>query len=207
MRVILWRSAGFFLCLVVLPPPSYLGAQRPGQRFDSPLKNFSVIVPDFATRVQKSNTKTDGTVSFLGLFGDLRRIDYAHLEPEALEALATLDSTQKQRAYQQVLQVVLSTSRNELLTQEPVRFDALDMLVALVSFPEGSHLFDAVSGKRLHSVRGLLLFTRGGFQYTLSIEVGDALLRRPEERQAPTEELAKRAIALLGEFYQTIAFR
>src|SRR3989442_9737190 len=48
--------------------PSSLQGQKPGQPYVSPLKNFSITVPNYAfgTKVQKSNKGDGGFVVFIG---------------------------------------------------------------------------------------------------------------------------------------------
>src|SRR2546427_13268568 len=58
--------------------PSSSQGQKPGQPYVSPLKNFSITVPNYAfgTKVQKSNKGDGGFVVFIGGFWGLERIGY-----------------------------------------------------------------------------------------------------------------------------------
>lgn len=100
------RWSHWLLVALALPPPWPLSAQRPGQPFTPPLKNFTVPVPAFAfgTGAQKSNNRDGGLVVFLGGLGDLERIDYARLPPGALVAQ---DSTARQQGYRNALDAMV----------------------------------------------------------------------------------------------------
>lgn len=157
-----------------LPFPSAVHAQKPGQPFVSPLKNFTVPVPDFAfgTRVQKSNNRDGGLVAFISGFGDLQRIDYVRL---AAGTLAAQDSTARLGAYERALDGVVRANRGEVLTREPLSVAGDPMFYALVRFPEASQVVVGATGKRQDSFRGMLVLARGEFLYTLSVEAGSVL--------------------------------
>src|SRR3989449_7596169 len=160
-----------WLCIPVLLPLWPAAGQKPGQLYVSPLKNFSVAVPNFAfgTRVQKSNNRDGGLVVFIGGFGDLERIDYAHL---TAGALAGQDSAARLAAYGNALSEVAQANRAEVLDREPLSVAGETALYALVRFPEASQAVEGATGKRKDSFRGLLLLARGEFFYTLAVEVG-----------------------------------
>src|SRR3989442_13669969 len=72
-----------WLCIPVLLPLWPAAGQKPGQLYVSPLKNFSVAVPNFAfgTRVQKSNNRDGGLVVFIGGVRGLGGGWYPHPPP------------------------------------------------------------------------------------------------------------------------------
>ena len=182
-----------------------LYAQNPGKPFKSPLKNFAIMIPEFpfGTTVQKQNSKEGGTVSFLGVTGAVRRIDYTRLPTDI--ALPT-DSTELQALYHMALDDLLRANPSSLLTERPYTLDNAVMLLAPVSFPAGSHLQDAASGKRMDSIRGVLIFARGGFMYLLHTELSANVFNRPEELPFPLEELNRRVEIFIPELYRSITF-
>src|SRR5438445_341037 len=160
-----------WLCIPLLLPLWPAAGQKPGQLYVSPLKNFSVAVPNFAfgTRVQKSNNRDGGLVVFIGGFGGLERIDYAR---RTGGALAGQDSAARLAAYGNALSGVAQANRAEVLDREPLSVGGEAALYALVRFPEASQAIEGGTGKRMDSFRGLLLLARGEFLYTLAVEVG-----------------------------------
>src|SRR2546422_11416974 len=68
--------------------PSSSQGQKPGQPYVSPLKNFSITVPNYAfgTKVQKSNKGDGGFVVFIGGVGGLGRIEYVRVGSAAIAA-------------------------------------------------------------------------------------------------------------------------
>ena len=199
------------LCAVVIglvlgsgSTPLY--AQKPGKPFKSPLKNFTVMVPEFpfGTRVQKQNDKDEGTVSFLGGAGHALRIDYARLPTGTT---FPTDSTEL-RAYQhKVLERLLLANPSSVLSERTYTLDDAPMLLALVSFPAQSHLQDASSGKRMDSVRAVLIFARGDFVYTLHAELAANVFSRKDAAPLSVEELSRRAERLIPDFYRSIKFQ
>jgi len=189
-----------------------LHAQKPGKLFTSPLKNFVVVVPDFGslglgtdgTRVQKQNNKDGGTVAFMSGAGRLLRIDYARLPTGTI--LPT-DSIELQAFYHKALaDQILRTNPSSLLSERAYALDDVSMLLALVSFPAGSNLQDAVTGKHRDSVRAVLSFARGGFQYMLHAELVADIFTPPGETPLAMEELSRRADNWIPDFYRSIKF-
>jgi hypothetical protein len=199
------RAITILICLLLaLPIPSL--AQRPGKSFESPLKNFTVLVPQFpfGTKVKKQNDKNGGTVSFSGDLGHARRIDYSRLPPDTP---VPTDSTEQQASYGRVLKILLESNPSSLIVEKPYLLDKIPMLFAIVSFPEGSHLANAGTGKRMDSVRGLLFFVRGAFLYVLHAELSSGVFSQPGEGQLAPEELTRRAELFLPELYRSITFQ
>ena len=190
-----------------------VSAQKPGKPFTSPLKNFTVLVPDFGsvglgtrgTRIQKQNDKDGGTVSFMNDAGRLLRIDYKRL-PTGTTLPA--DSTDLQAFYRKALEdQVLRTSPSSALSERAYTLDGAPMRLAVVSFPAGSRLLDAVTGKRMDSVRALLIFARGGFLYTLHAELVADIFDPPGKTPVTVEELNRRAENWLPNFYRSMTFQ
>lgn len=193
-------------------PPLY--AQKPGKLFTSPLKNFTVVVPDFGslgfgtdgTKAQKQNSKDGGTVSFMNGAGRLLRIDYTRLPTDTI--LPT-DSIELQAFYHKALEdQTLRTNSSSLLSERAYVLDNASMLLALVSFPAGSTLQDAVTGKRRDSVRAVLVFARGGFLYMLHAELVADIFDPPGKAPVETtEELNRRADNWIPSFYRSMTFK
>ncbi len=195
-------SALLAIVLLLLLGPAL--AVSPGKPFTSPLKNFSLVVPTlpFGTRAREDHTKDVGSLRVLGESGDLRRIDYARLPPSAIPPT---DAAGQVALGEQSLQSLIASHPSTLLSKEPLQIDGLDVLFALVLFPEGSHLQDSSSGKRLNSTRGLLFFTKGGFQYVLYVEVSGGIFAIGKPPRDPGA-MARVAKGLLEEFYRLITF-
>src|SRR2546422_9801763 len=68
--------------------PSSSQGQKPGQPYVSPLKNFSITVPNYAfgTKVQKSNKGDGGFVVFIGGFWGLGGIQEVRVGSAAIPA-------------------------------------------------------------------------------------------------------------------------
>ncbi len=186
-------------CVTLLAPVALLlphelsGLQKPGKPYASPLKNFSLIIPElpFGTTVQKTNSKDMGMVSCLGAAGDVRRIDYQRLPPGVSPPS---DSTAQRSLGQGVLQSILAANPGSILSEEPLQVDGQDAWFALVTLAKASRSVGA-TGQRLDATRGLLVFVRNGFVYVLHVERG-----APWQLDAP---LAK---DLLASFYRQITF-
>lgn len=144
----------------MLSPLCSVAGQRPGQLFTSPLKNFTVPVPNFVfgTRVQKSNNREGGLVVFMGGLGDLERIDYARLTDGAL---ASQDSGARMQGYRRALQVMVQANHADVVALEPLSLSGEPILYALVRFREASQVMKG--GKRMDSLRGTSSSSAGIF--------------------------------------------
>jgi hypothetical protein len=196
------------LCAVVVGLTLVAGvvhAQRPGQTFKSPLNDFTVEVPDFplGTKVQKYHTKDDGLVAFSGGAGNFQRIDYFRIPADRP---VPTDSAGRHAYYQKLLDALLQEHPNRILAERDDAFDGVMMLHALVALPAGGLMYDAGRGTRVDSIRGMLVFARGGFAYVLQDEVGAPVFNQPGEVPT-TEELARRAESSLPKLYRSITFR
>src|SRR5207247_10825147 len=81
-------SRWLWIGLAVQLTPSSLQGQKPGQPYVSPLKNFSITVPNYAfgTKVQKSNKGDGGFVVFIGGVGGLERMQDGRVDAAAIAA-------------------------------------------------------------------------------------------------------------------------
>jgi hypothetical protein len=200
--------------LLTLPAAPSL-AQKPGDTFQSPLKNFTIPVPqmNFGTKVEKRNSKDEGSVSFIGGAGDSRRIEYVRLPPNA----PALSNDEQQAGYERMLRGLVESNKNSaIVMQKPYVLDDVPMLMAVVSFPGGSHLMDQRTRKHLDSTRGLLFVARNGFLYVLHYELTDGLFGllkgKPESEgtgkaELGVDELTRRAERTLPQFYRSITFK
>src|SRR5207249_10758476 len=100
-------SRWLWIGLAVQLTPSSLQGQKPGQPYVSPLKNFSITVPNYAfsTKVQKSNMGDGGFVVFICGFGDLERIEFVRVE---FALSAAQDSAMTLRLYEGALDNILT---------------------------------------------------------------------------------------------------
>src|SRR5207247_4853726 len=115
--------------------PSSLQGQKPGQPYVSPLKNFSITVPNYAfgTKVQKSNKGDGGFVVFIGGFGDLERIEYVRVDSAAI---AAPDSATRLLLYEGVLDNVVTANHAQILAAERLSRPAGHHRHALFHLPE-----------------------------------------------------------------------
>jgi hypothetical protein len=199
------RSSGLVLLVALGSLP--LAAQRPGQLFTSPLKDFEVTVPSymFGTRVVKDRAKDGGFVAFQSDMGDLQRIDYSRLHPDR-PAPSAPDSLHAFLGGP--VAGILEANRHELLADDSIVVGDVRMRLFVVRFPEGSTLVDARTRKRLDSVRGLLVVTRNGIGYILTVEVLQPTGFDRPGAPAPTDEaLIEQARRRTVKFYEAITFK
>lgn len=194
----LGRQCALTCAAILLLPKALFSLQKPGESFQAPLKNFTVLVPNlpFGTKVQKKNDKDLGMVSFLGATGDVRRIDYQRLPPDFN---IPTDSITLRRFTETALISLLEPNHGTVEADSAISLPDQEAWFALVHFPNASRLVDS-TGTRLDAVRGLLLFVRQGFAYTLSVEPGVMDTGPGHQLNAPY------AIAMLTKFYGSIAF-
>ncbi|MBI1805694.1 MAG: hypothetical protein HYR76_01430 [Ignavibacteria bacterium] len=125
--------AAYFLVLFLATAAFYnsgaLARQDPGEKYTSPLRNFSITVPSYplGTKVEESNDKIHGWVGFKGGAGDAARIGYQRLDPPpsvgnpdslialSRAALAGLDSLSR-AMLRNIVAGLDSLSRDSLLT-------------------------------------------------------------------------------------------
>src|SRR5438876_6024177 len=102
-------SRWLWIGLAVQLTPSSLQGQKPGQPYVSPLKNFSITVPNYAfgTKVQKSNKGDGGFVVFIGGFGDLERIEYVRVDSAAIAARSEEHTSELQSPVHLVCRLLL----------------------------------------------------------------------------------------------------
>ena len=183
-------------------------AQSAGQVFKSPLKNFTVLVPDFVfgTKVVKQSDKNGGgLVLFWGKDGEWQRIDYFKI-PEHSPVPA--DSTERYAYFHKLLDALLHDHDARILTERGETLDGIMMLNALIVFTAESHLSVSHNGqpaKRLDSTRGILVFARETFIYILQDEVGAPIFNQGDEVPT-TEQLGRRSDEYLPKFYRSITF-
>ena len=125
--------AAYFVVLLLATSAFYnsrvLASQDPGEKYTSPLSNFSITVPDYplGTKVEESNDKIHGWVGFKGGAGDAARIGYQRLDPPpsvgnpdslialSRAALAGLDSLSR-ATLRNIVAGLDSVSRDSVLT-------------------------------------------------------------------------------------------
>jgi hypothetical protein len=210
-----WRRAGWLAMALILGLGAPARAQKPGQTFKSPLKNFTVVVPSLGLgpRVEKQNSKNDGRVGFYSDLGDLLRIDYGRLPADVT---VPTDSTALHAFHRQPVDALVQASQGVLISERDVVVDGAPMLLAIVAIPGGSPVEVTTQddqgkpvSKRMDSERGLLVFARGGFVYVLQAELTASVLDigKAKDKPPPTlEEKSATAERMLPEFYRTITF-
>jgi len=117
------------LAAAALYHPRALARQDPGEKYTSPLHNFSITVPDYplGTKVEKSNDDIHGWISFTGGAGDVARIGYQRIDGQpslgnadslmamSHAAFAGLDSLTR-ATLRNIIAGLDSLSRDSLLT-------------------------------------------------------------------------------------------
>jgi hypothetical protein len=192
--------------------------KKAGKTFRSPLKNFSVPVPDLClgTKTKKDNDKHGGTVAFYSEVGQLLRIDYIRLDSPSMTILREADSASRCDFYKnQLSERLLKPSAATVQAEEVITADSSIMLLTLAFFPKGAVIERAVfsNGHMTRepddSVRGLLVFVHGEFLYILHNEVGtdfESLWPGCAKSLNSMEERLQAAKVTLQEFYRTITF-
>ena len=153
-----------------------------GGVYQSPLNNFTVVVPRTGPglKIQDQNDNEGGRVSFHDDFGNVVAITYSRL-PEGSETVFK-DSEKRDAVYSGFLKVFAVPKLFSRVTPDArvVREEFQDngdnrVFFAVVSLPGGSTLVDRKQNKRLDSVRGILVFHKGGFIYMLENEMNNGL--------------------------------
>jgi hypothetical protein len=177
--------AGFALALaaaLAFAPACFAGQGRvEGGKYHAPLDNFTVPVPRLTgLQVQEESDETGGMVAFHGDLGTNRGVVYVRLPPDmdaALRDPQKKDATYRSFVHGYVLPALYRrvSPQSEILWEEPVGDGTERELFAVARIPGGSTLVDAKTGKRLDSVRALIVFHRHDFIYMLSDELNSAM--------------------------------
>ncbi len=189
--------------------------------YRSPLGNFTVTVPSgLGMRTNQQHDREGGRVSFHDDFGSLSAISY--WRPPADHAELISDPARRDLAYSNYLHAVVmpdmfrpASASARVLHEEFLGEPGVGReYFAVVDLPEGAALMDARTGRRLDSVRALLIFETGGFMYVLESEIGGGVFALGQARpnavssDAPLDDAAlQNARDILHRFRETIAFR
>lgn len=183
-------------------------AQSPGQIFKSPVKNFTIPVPDFpfGTKVVKQSNKSGGgLVLFWGKDGESQRIDYFKIHDDSP---VPTDSTERHAYFHMLLSALLQEHTAKTLAERNEVLDGVMMLNALVVFTGESQVSVSHNGgpaERLDSTRGISVFARGGYVFILQVDVGAPIFN--DGGGIPTiEQLGQRSDEYLPKFYRSITF-
>ena len=146
-------------------------------RYESPMGNFSIPLPKWpGLKVQDQSDDYGGRVSMHGDFGGLWAITYLRLPANA--DISLKDQSEKDAAYRgfvtdlQMQNLFQRASPQARIVHEEYLYKGDDRAYfSVVNIPEGAALVDMQKNKRLDSVRGLLVFSKGGFMYMLESEM------------------------------------
>ena len=150
-------------------------------KYYAPLDNFVVPVPGFVgLRVQDESDQTGGMVAFHGDLGGNRGVTYVRLPEgmdQAMSSEARRDATYRSFVHDYALSSLFrrASPQAKIVWEESVNQGEERALFAVVDIPGASTLLDAKTGKRLDSVRALLVFHRHDFIYMVSDELNSAL--------------------------------
>jgi hypothetical protein len=148
-------------------------------RYYSPMNDFSIALPRLMEmKIEDQVDPYGGSVAFLEPTGRFWVVDYMRLPPD----FASKYSSQEKRdeAYRMyvadmALQNALKySSQSSLVKEEFIDVNGSRGYFAIINIPEGSRLTDAVTKKRLDSVRGHLVFEKNGFMYMPGYEMNYA---------------------------------
>lgn len=179
--------------------------------YSSPHSNFEVPIPAMGifgsgTTVEESSDERAGRVVFHGDLGFLKSITYLRLPTNTTEILG--DVARREAAVRGFLhdyalpQMFKKVSaESEILLEEPSGEGLAAEYFAVVLIPEGSTIEDMRTGKRLDSMRALLIFPRGGYMYMLGYASALAFVR-----DDTVEAFATSARESLDRFRATIQF-
>ena len=145
----------------------------------APLNNFVIPLPTplfGGLRIQDNNDAEGGMVSFHDDTGNNEGVTYVRL-PANAETVHS-DPAKRDSAYRSFVHdyalpgLFLPVSSESKLVHEEFLYSGPDRaFLAVVVIPEGSTLMDVKAGKRLESVRALLVFDKSGFMYMLHTEM------------------------------------
>jgi len=171
-----------FVSVVALSTSFALGASLEGKVkknvYYSPAGNFSVPLPsDWAGKINVNDSYDKkngvGAVSFHSDFGMQVGIHYMLLPPEVLtkEQPDWRDALERWlHAFGMQVWFLPVSPKSQVLHEAFISFEGLNALVAEVKIPEGSFMVNMMTGKRLDSRRGLVIFQKGRYIYMLSTE-------------------------------------
>ena len=154
-----------------------------GGKYQSPLNNFSVALPNWANlKISDQNDANGGSVSFHDDLGNLWAITYLRL-PADSDATFT-DNKKRYAAYRDYFNSIavpaffsrtskgIRTVREEFLDEGKNK-----VYFALIDLPKGSVLIDPKKNQRFDAIKGLLIFDRNGFMYMLENEMSSVFGR------------------------------
>jgi hypothetical protein len=156
------------------------GAPARAEIFRSPLGDFSLPVPSgLGMKTDEGHSEEGGRVSFHDDFGGLSAVTYWRLPPDRIQVLA--DPAGRDAAYTRTLhQHVMRTLFTPVSPQASVLHEEFlgepgpdREYFAVVDLPGGSPLMNVTEGRRMDSVRSLLIFETNGFLYMLEQEIGE----------------------------------
>lgn len=222
-------SAIVFTLTLVMILPAAAGAKLHDKVkngvYNSPAKNFTVPVPEgMGMQVSDGYGKEDdlstGAVSFHDDWGTLVGIHYTHVPPEVEATLAQPEGIKSLLDwwlpdFAMPIWFLSASPESRVLHQEFGSFEGLEVLMAQVEIPGGSSLVvqNSSGTRRLDSVRGLVIFHRGGYIYMLTTEMkglqqvlppGSA--EKTVEAEPERDDQWMRFTETLKPFYQSIEF-
>ena len=179
-------------------------------RYYSPMNDFSIALPRLMeVKIEDQVDPYGGSVAFLEPTGRFWVVDYMKLPPN----FASKHSSQEKRdeAYRMyvtdmALQNALKySSQSSIVKEEFIDVNGSRGYFAIINIPEGSRLTDAVTNKRLDSVRGHLVFEKNGFMYMPGCEMNYAGERITAS--SLTDKQVEKVKETLGQIKESMIFR
>jgi hypothetical protein len=179
-------------------------------RYYSPMNDFSIALPRLMEmKIEDQVDPYGGSVAFLEPTGRFWVVDYMKLPPN----FASKHSSQEKRdeAYRMyVIDMALQnalkySSQSSIVKEAFIDVKGSRGYFAIINIPEGSRLTDAVTKKRLDSVRGHLVFEKNGFMYMPGCEMNYAGERI--NAFSLTDKQVEKTKETLGQIKESMIFR
>jgi hypothetical protein len=175
---------GIVLPLLFLPGCATTKGKVSDGNYYAPLNNFVMPLPRLqpmfgGLRVQDENDEEGGMVSVHDDVGNNQGVTYVRL-PANAETVhsdpAKRDSAYRSFVHDYALPSLFRpvSSQSKIVREEFLYSGPDQAFFAVVVIPEGSTLMDVKTGKRLESIRALLVFDKNGFIYMLHVEMNTA---------------------------------
>lgn len=154
-----------------------------GGKYQSPLNNFSVALPNWINlKIRDQNDANGGSVSFHDDLGNLWAITYLRLS--AGSDAAFIDNEKRYVAYRDYFNSIAvpafsnRTSKGIRTVREEFLGEGKNKIYfALIDLPEGSVLIDPKKHQQFDAIKGLLIFDRNGFIYMVENEMSSVFGR------------------------------
>ena len=183
----------------------------PGGKYQSPLNNFSITLPNWVgLKIQDQNDNEGGRVSFLDDFGNLWAVTYLRMPTDSSSVFG--DPDRHDRAYRgfvsdYAMPVLFrkSVPDSSVVKDEFIDARGIRVYFVVVNIPGASNILDPKKNQRLDSIRGLMVFDKNGFIYMLETEMNSVF--SPTYASSLTAKQVERAQATLVRIKESMTFK